>query len=160
MGFQITALDSDQFSHLFGQDRETLAKQGVLRMLVDNKPGFPCRVSLQDAEVGEKVLLMNYEHQPKPTPFRSSHAIFVREYASQAVPARNEVPRMFRHRLLSVRAFDASGMMIDADVIHGEHLETLIERMLENESTDILHVHNAKLGCYAAMVERIQTTVT
>ena len=154
MGFQISALNIDQFTHLFGQDRDVLATRGVQRVLVDNSPGFPCRVSLRDAEVGEKVLLLNYEHQPMPTPFRSSHAIFVREQATQAIPDRNEVPKMFRHRLLSVRAFDASGMMIDADVIDGERLETLIEYMLANESTDNLHIHNAKLGCYAALVKR------
>jgi hypothetical protein len=154
MGFQISALNIDQFSHLFGQDREALARQGVQRMVADNKPGFPCRVSLLDAEVGENVLLMNYEHQPMPTPFRSSHAIFVREWASQAIPGRNEVPEMFRHRLLSVRAFDASGMMIDADVIDGERLESMIEHMLANKSADNLHIHNAKLGCYAALVKR------
>ena len=154
MGFQISALNVDKFSHLFGQDREALAKLGVQRIVVDNKPGFPCRVSLRDAEVGEKVLLMNYEHQPLPTPFRSSHAIFVREWATQAAPKRNEVPKMFRHRLLSVRAFDASGMMIDADVIDGEHLEPLIEQLLANKSADNLHLHNARLGCYAALVER------
>jgi hypothetical protein len=62
---------------------------------------------------------------------------------------------MFRHRLLSVRAFDKSAMMIDADVIDGERLESLLERMLANKSTDILHIHNAKLGCYAARVERL-----
>ena len=154
MGFQISALNIDQFSHLFGQDRETLAKQGVQRIVVDSNPGFPCRVSLRDAEVGEKVLLMNYEHQPMPTPFRSSHAIFVRESASQAIPNRNEIPKMFRHRLLSVRAFDKSAMIIDADVIDGERLESLLEHMLANKCTDILHIHNAKLGCYAARVER------
>jgi hypothetical protein len=154
MGFQISALNIDQFSHLFGQDREALARQGVQRMVADNKPGFPCRVSLLDAEVGENVLLMNYEHQPMPTPFRSCHAIFVRERASQAIPGRNEVPEMFRHRLLSVRAFDASGMMIDADVIDGERLESMIEHMLANKSADNLHIHNAKLGCYAALVKR------
>ncbi len=154
MGFQISALDIEQFSHLFGQDQESLAKQGVQRRVVDSSPGYPCRVSLQDAEVGEIVLLMNYEHQPAATPFQSSHAIFVRESASQAVLDKNEVPKMFRHRLLSVRAFDASGMMIDADVVDGEHLESLIERMLANVSTDYLHVHNAKLGCYVGLVER------
>lgn len=154
MSFQISALNIDQFSHLFGQDRETLAKQGVQRVVVDNNPGFPCRVSLRDAEVGEKMLLMNYEHQPMRTPFRSSHAIFVREWASQALPDRNEVPKMLRLRLLSVRAFDASGMMVDADVIDGERLESLVAHMLANESTDYLHIHNAKLGCYAALVER------
>ena len=154
MGFQITALNIDKFSHLFGQDREALAKQGVQRMVVDNNPGFPCRVSLRDAEVGEIVLLMNYEHQPMLTPFRSSHAIFVREWATQAVPDKNEVPKMFRHRLLSVRAFDSSGMMIDANVIDGEHLESLIQQLLENNSAEFLHIHNAKPGCYAALVKR------
>lgn len=154
MDFQIFALDIEQFRHLFGQDQESLAKQGVQRRIVDSSPGYPCRVSLQDAEVGENVLLMNYEHQPAATPFQSSHAIFVRESATQAMLDTNEVPKMFRHRLLSVRAFDASGMMIDADVVDGEHLESLIERMLTNVSTDYLHVHNAKLGCYVGLVER------
>ena len=155
MAFQITALSVDQFSHLFGQNEETLAKQGVERVIADGKPGYPCRVSLQDAEIGEKVLLLNFEHQPAPTPYQSSHAIYVRERAKTATPGRNEVPEMFRHRLLSVRAFDAAGRIIDADVVDGECLESLIERMLENESTDYLHIHNAKLGCYAAKVERI-----
>ncbi len=154
MSFQILALNNDQFSHLFGLDDEALEKQGIQRKVVDSKPGCPCRVSLQDAEVGETVLLMNYEHQPKPTPFRASHAIFVRESASQAILDTNEVPKMFRHRLLSVRAFDASGMMIDADVVDGKHLESLIERMLANASADYLHVHNARLGCYVGLVER------
>ena len=154
MDFQFSALGVDQFSHLFGQNEEALAKQGAERVIVDGKPGYPCRISLQDAEIGEKVLLLNFEHQPAPTPYRSSHAIYVRERAKQATPGRNEVPEMFRHRLLSVRAFDASGKIIDADVIDGKSLESLIERMLENESTDYLHIHNAKLGCYAAKVER------
>ena len=154
MDFQISALNIDQFSHLFGQDLETLSKQGVQRVIVDSNPGFPCRVSLQDAEVGETVLLVNYEHQPKPTPFRSSHAIYVREGAKQAKPAKNQVPKMFRHRLLSVRAFDDCGMMVEAEVIDGECLETLIKQMLAYESIEYLHIHNAKPGCYDALVER------
>ena len=154
MDFQIRALNLDEFSNLFGKNQEALERLGVQRMVVDSNPGFPCRVSLEDVEVGETVLLLNHEHQPMPTPFRSSHAIFIREGAGQATPKKNEIPKMFRHRLLSVRAFDASGMMIDADVIDGEHLESLIERLLANELTDCLHIHNAKLGCYAARVER------
>lgn len=154
MDFQISALNIDDFSHLFGQDRETLSKLGVQRIVADSNTGFPCRVSLQDAKVGENLLLMNYEHQPMPTPFRSSHAIYVREGSIPARPEKNEVPEMFRHRFLSVRAFDAAGMIIDADVIDGVSLESLIERMFANESVDYLHVHNAKLGCYVALVER------
>jgi len=154
MDFQISALDVDRFRQLFGLDRESLARVGVQRLVADSKPGFPCRVSLRDAEVGESVLLMNHVHQPKPSPYHSSHAIFVREWASQARLNRNEIPDMFRHRLLSVRAFDASGVMIDADVVEGAHLEALIIRMLKPCSVDCLHLHNAKPGCYAAMVRR------
>jgi len=154
LDFQISALDIDEFSHLFGKDVETLADLGIRRISVDNSPGYPCRVSLQDADVGENVLLMNYEHQPAQSPFRSSHAIYVREAATQARPGKNEIPEMLRTRLLSVRAFDAAGMIIDADVIEGKHLESLIERMLAIDSADYLHVHNARLGCYVALVER------
>jgi hypothetical protein len=154
MGFQISALDVNQFTHLFGQGAETLANQGVQRKVVDSNPGVPCRVSLQDVEVGKSVLLMNFEHQAMPTPFRASHAIFVQEWASTAIVEKNEVPDMFRSRLLSVRAFDSSGMMIDADVIEGAYLESLIEGLLANESVEYLHLHNARLGCYAGLVKR------
>ena len=154
MAFKFSALKVEKFSHLFGLDSDVLARQGVRRVTADSTPGFPCRVSLQDADIGESVLLMNYEHQSASTPFRSSHAIFVREGARQATLHRNEIPAMFRHRLLSVRAFDANGMMIDADVIGGEHLESLIEKMFTDASVDLLHVHNAKPGCYAALVRR------
>jgi len=154
MEFQVSALNVDEFSHLFGQDREALSKQGVQRITVDSDTGFPCRVSLQDATIGENVLLMNYEHQPIPTPFRSSHAIYVREGSVKARPKKNEIPNMFRHRFLSVRAFDTAGMIIDADVVDGEKLEPLIERMFANKFVDYLHIHNAKLGCYIALVER------
>ena len=154
MDFQISALDVDQFQQFFGLDGETLHSLGVRRMVADTKPGYPCRVSLRDAGIGENVLLMNYEHQAAPTPYRSRHGIFVREWARQATPERNEIPDMLRHRLLSVRAFDASGMMIDADIGDGPYLETLILRMLASSSVDYLHIHNAKPGCYAASVKR------
>ncbi len=154
MCFQISGLDVDQFSHLFGKDLEALAKSGVERMIVDNKPGYPCRVSLQDADIGETVLLMNYEHQPALSPYRASHAIFVREWAGQTKLGRNEVPEMLRHRMISVRAFDSSGMMVDADIVDGRQLESMIDRMLAIESVSYLHLHNAKRGCYAARVDQ------
>ena len=155
MGFQISALNVEQFSHLFGKDPEIIARFGVRRVVADSKPGYPCRVSLRDAEIGESVLLMNYEHQPAATPFRSSHAIFVREWASEAKPGEDEVPDFLRERLLSVRAFDCSGMMVDADIVDGPQLERLIDRMFANVAVSYLHLHNAKLGCYAALVERL-----
>ena len=154
MGFQVSALSIDQFSHLFGQDGEVLAQSGVQRVIADDCPGYPCRVSLQDAAIGESMLLMNYEHQSAASPYRSSHAIYVREFASQARPGKNEIPESLRIRLLSVRSFDNSGMMLEADVIDGRQLERLVEQLFNNDTVDYLHIHNAKRGCYAARVER------
>ena len=154
MGYQISALHEDEFSHLFGKDEESLATAGVRRMTVDAKPGYPCRVSLEDVEIGETVLLFNYEHLPTDSPYRSSHAIFVKERATRAELATNEVPESLRLRLLSVRAFDSDDMMIDADVVPGDAIEAVIERMLANDEVSFLHLHNAKRGCYAARVDR------
>lgn len=154
MDFQISSLDVDQFRQFFGQDTGELAQMGVLRSVADSEPGYPCRVSLQDAAVGERVLLMNYEHQSAPTPFRSSHAIYICEGAARARPAVNEVPEMFRHRLLSLRAFDSAGMIVNADVADGGRLESMLECMLSDPSADKVHIHNAKLGCYLAVADR------
>ena len=53
------------------------------------------------------------------------------------------------------RAFDNSGMMLDADVVDGQQLESLLHVMLANDTVEYLHVHNAKRGCYAARVDRV-----
>ena len=154
MHFQISALEPTQFSHLLHLSEAELASHGVLRYLVTEKPGFPCRVSLLDAELGETVLLLNYTHLDTATPYRASHALFVGENATPAALASDEVPESIRGRLLSVRAFDAQGMMLDAEVVEGTVLEPSVQRMFEDEAVAFLHLHNAGRGCYAARVER------
>lgn len=155
MSFQISALPLALFAPLLSMTDEALRSHRAMRRVADKKPGFPCRVSLADADVGEPVLLVHFEHQPADTPFRSSHAIYVRENAIQAHCARNEVPESFRSRLLSLRGFDARGMLIDADIAEGYSLEWALERMLETESIGYVHLHFAKPGCYAARVDRV-----
>jgi Protein of unknown function (DUF1203) len=154
MNFQIKALPIAPFAPLFAMSDDELRRHGAVRRVVDSRPGFPCRVSLEDAEIGERVLLLNFEHQPADSPYRSRHAIFVREDAAEAHPAVGEVPELFRRRLLSVRAFDANGMMVEADVVDGQLLEFAITKMLANRAVAYLHLHNAKPGCYAARVDR------
>ncbi len=155
MEFQISALSANKFSHLIGLDDESLAKHGARRMQVDSKPGYPCRVTLEDAEIGESVLLLNYEHLAVDSPYRSTHAIFVREGLTTCPPIVNQIPEQLRIRLLSIRAFDADGMMVDADVVHGKESEAVIKRLLKDQRVDYLHIHNAKPGCYAARVDRL-----
>jgi hypothetical protein len=123
-------------------------------VVVDEKPGYPCRVSLADAEVGETALLLPFTHHDVASPYRAGGPIYVRAGARTAQPALGEIPVMFRHRLLSVRAYDAAAMMIGADVVKGTELEAAIERQLANEKVRYLHLHNARPGCYNCCVVR------
>lgn len=154
MSFRIQGLPVAPFTELFGLSEEELTARGVVRRVADRSPGFPCRVSLQDAVPGENVLLLNYEHLPVASPYRSRHAIYVREYAEEYRPEVNEVPEVLGSRLLSVRAFDASGMMVDADVVAGMEAARLIEQQFANPAVAYLHLHNAKPGCFAAQAIR------
>lgn len=154
MSYRISGLALEPFAHLFSLDDKALAALGARRRIADVKPGFPCRVSLEDAEPGERLVLVNYVHQPADSPYRASHAIYVRENATHAASYVDEVPAVLRARTLSVRAFDATGMLRDADLVAGTDLEAAIPRMLEDTRTAYLHVHYAKPGCYAALVER------
>jgi len=154
MSFVVSALPAEPFAPLFDLSDEALAAQGALRRTVDAKPGFPCRVSLEDAEPGETVLLLNYEHQSADTPFRARHAIYVRQGARQAELAAGEVPVLFRHRVMSLRAFDEAGMMRAAEVAPGEALEPAVERLLATPEVAYLQAHYAGMGCYAARIDR------
>jgi hypothetical protein len=155
MSFRITGLKLAQFAALIALPEDKLPEHNARRVVADRSPGFPCRVSLIDAQPGERVLLVNYEHLPVASPYRSRHAIYVREDAREVCYEVGEVPPVLQHRLLSVRAFTAEGMMVDADVAEGrQQLVPLIERLLSPAEVAYLHVHNARAGCYAARVDR------
>ncbi len=153
--FRVVALPVEPFVSLFDLDDADLAEHGARRLIADAKPGFPCRVSLEDAEVGERVILLPYEHHAVASPYRAAGPIFVREQAKHRTPGVNEVPESLRRRLLSVRAFDPDGMMIAADVTEGAELEGPIARFFADPRTAYLHVHNARPGCYACRIERV-----
>lgn len=152
--FRLVALPYDQFGPLFSVSDDDLEEMMARRVVVDEKPGFPCRVSLEDAEVGETVLLLPFLHHDVLSPYRASGPVFVRKGAKQATPAAGEIPAMFRHRLLSIRAYDDAAMMIGAAVVEGTELEASIMRFFANAEVSYLHVHNAKPGCYNCRVER------
>src|SRR5690349_1848223 len=123
MSYIVTGLPLDEFRPLFGLPDAALAERGVLRYAVDSHPGFPCRVTLDDAQPGETVLLLNYEHQAADTPFRARHAIFVNEQAAEARRYVDEVPpALARRPHISLRAFDTAGMMLDGIVAPGSDL--------------------------------------
>ncbi|HEY2659649.1 MAG TPA: DUF1203 domain-containing protein [Caulobacteraceae bacterium] len=154
MSYVVTGLPLEDFQPLFGLDETALAERGVIRRVVEAKPGSPCRITLEDAEPGETVLLLNYQHQAAATPYRSNHAIFVREAATQTAKLVDRLPDVLAARLISVRAFDAEGMMVDGQVLPGAELEPLVLSWLERPEVAYLHAHNAGRGCFAAKIER------
>jgi hypothetical protein len=154
MSFQISALEADRFEALFALSDERLAEHLAVRVTATSKPGFPCRVSLADAEVGEELLLVNHQHLTEATPFRATYAIYVRKGAARARPAVGEVPEQLRTRTLALRAFDAAGMLVAADLAEGTALEPTLERLLAEPEAAYVHIHYAKPGCYAARADR------
>jgi Protein of unknown function (DUF1203) len=152
--FRLSPLPLEPFAGLFAMDEDALAKRNVLRMVATESPGFPCRVSLQDAAAGESVLLLPHTHHDMATPYRASGPIFVRENAQPARPETGEVPAMLRSRVLSLRAYDASGMMVSAEVTEGRNLETPLARRLADPRIAYLHLHFAGPGCYGCRVDR------
>ncbi|RDH41350.1 DUF1203 domain-containing protein [Zooshikella ganghwensis] len=149
--FLILPLDSSLFNSLSHSELEAANAKWLE---VDICPGYPCRVSLEDAKVGERVLLLSYTHHKATTPYQSSGPIFVRENAITAETKVNEIPYMLRHRLLSVRGYSNDGTMLEADVTEGDELEKHINGIFQNADVDYIQIHNAKPGCFNCTVVR------
>ncbi len=152
--FRIIGLPLAKFVPLFSLSEAALAEKNARRVVADKKPRFPCRVSLEDAEPGESLILFSFAHHPSDSPYCASGPIFVRENAKEAALSPNEVPEAVRSRLLSVRAYDDNGMMLGSEVTEGSDLETQIERFFTDSRISNLHLHNARPGCYPCRVER------
>lgn len=154
MTFRITGLEPETFSPLFGLSDAALAAHGVVRKTVTAKPGFPCRITLEDAEPGETVLLLNHESHSADTPYRSRYAIYVRESADDAAIFVDDIPPVLRGRPLALRLFDGDGMLVGAELSLTGDPRQALEDALGREDVAYIDVHNAAHGCFAARVTR------
>ena len=151
MHFRIQGLPVDQFAPLFALSDAELAKHGAVRQIADAPR--PCRISLTDADPGDELILVNYEHHAVASPYRMRFAIYVRR-DEKTFDAVDTVPEQLRKRTLAVRGFDADGMITGWELVEGAQLESVIEKLLANPRAAYLHVHFAAPGCYAARIER------
>ena len=154
MTYLIKGLDPTPYLPLFGLPDAQLAEQGAVRIPVTSAPGFPCRVSLEDAPVGSSVLLINHVSHDVPNPYRASHAIFIGEGAEEAAEFRNKVPPALDRRVLSLRGFDDDGMMADARLASPGKADAAIRDLFAQDGIAYIHAHNAVRGCFAARIER------
>jgi hypothetical protein len=153
MSYVVRGLDPTSFRDLFGLPDDELARRGIVRMTVDS-PTFPCRVSLTDRLIGESVLLLNHISHDVANPYRASHAIFVAEGDSEAAEYVDHTPPVFEKRILSLRGFDAEGMMADALLAQPGEADAGIRKLFENPAIRSIHAHNAIRGCFSAKIER------
>ena len=154
MSYRISGLRPEQFAHLLGASDDVLARHNAVRMTVGEKPGAPCRITLEDAEPGETVILVNHVSHDAVNPYRASHAIFVRDTAVEAGMFIGLIPPVFEPRILSMRGFNEAGMMVDALITQPGEAERGITTLFANADIAYIHAHNATRGCFAAKVER------
>ena len=154
MTYAIRGLEPAQFAALFDLDDAELEARGMTRMIVDD-PNFPCRVSLRDANIGDEVILLNHTSHDGRNPYRASHAIFVSRSAGESAEYVDAIPPALDRRVLSLRAFDADGMMIDAALVQPGEADPAIRKLLDNPAAVHIDAHNAIRGCFAARIDRI-----
>lgn len=153
--FIISGIKLAEVKYLYTLDEQELKAAGVAKIRVRENPGYPCRISLQDANIDEEVFAFNYEHHQVNSPYRSSGPVFIRLNANEVQLRRNEIPQMLTHRYLSLRVYDEKGSMIDATTVDGKHLKRSIQAIFENKKASYIQVHNAKPGCYNCQVDRV-----
>ena len=122
-------------------------------MTVDS-PTFPCRVSLTDRAIGEKVLLLNHISHDVANPYRAAHAIFITETDEEPAEYVDRIPPVFEKRILSLRGFDRQGMMAEAILTQPGEADEGIRKLFANPEIETIHAHNATRGCVSAKIER------
>ena len=107
MAYRIEGLAPAAFESLFGMLDGELAERGAMRVTADAPRGFPCRVSLRDADEGEELILLNHVSHDVDGPFRTAYAIYVRKNAGPPASYTDEAPSYLDSRTLSLRGFGA-----------------------------------------------------
>jgi hypothetical protein len=154
MTYLIQGLDPAPFRPLFGLDEAALAARRARRVTSIERPGFPCRVSLEDAEAGESLILLHHVSHEVETPFRSAYAIYVRERADRPAVYADDIPPALSARTLALRAFDADGMLRGALLARPGEADAGIRTLFERPEIAAIHAHNAAAGCFAAKIVR------
>ncbi|MBD1582975.1 DUF1203 domain-containing protein [Pseudoalteromonas sp. S16_S37] len=116
--------------------------------------GYPCRVSLREAKVGERVLLTHYWHHNVSSPYRASGPIFIIEDAKPANLGINEIPEVLDTRLISLRAYSNNGYMLSATAAQGASVRKALSELFNHTEVEYVQLHNANAGCFSCEARR------
>jgi hypothetical protein len=154
MSYRIEGLARERFAPLFALSDAALGERGAVRVTADSERGYPCRVSLDHAAPGERVLLLNHVSHDVPTPYRTAFAIFVREAAQEPAVYERRLPPVLDGRILSLRGYDSAGLLRQALLAQPGEAEAAIEALLGDDGVDSIHAHTAAYGCFLARIGR------
>jgi plasmid replication initiation protein len=154
MTYRITGLNPADHSPLFAMSDAELAAINARRVIATASRGFPCRVSLRDADEGDRLVLFNHVSHDVDTPYRSAYAVYVREAADAAASYVDATPPVFEGRPIALRGFDAEGNLRNATLALAGDADARIRELFESEEIAYIHAHNAAHGCFSAKVER------
>lgn len=155
--FLLSGLNPALFAELFQLDDAALDARHIARVTATEASGFPCRVSLADATVGEELLLLSFQHQPADSPYRASGPIFVRRGVARAELQVNEVPSQVRRRLMSMRAYGADDRIIFAEVCDGTGVGEWLQAAFDDADVAYVHLHFARYGCFSCRADRVSS---
>ncbi|MDJ0643434.1 MAG: DUF1203 domain-containing protein [Erythrobacter sp.] len=155
MTYRIRGLDPEQFAHLFGAGEAERASHLARREIaVDGR--YPCRVSLEDAERGEELLLTHFTNHTVDSPYRNAFAIYVRKSADQAAEFVDTLPPILRARPIALRCYDRDGNLHRAAISLSDDVDTLVRSLFDDPDIAYIDAHNAMHGCFAARIERYE----
>jgi hypothetical protein len=157
--FTIAGLSPASVAPLLEADDEQLARLGAQIVRAASKPGYPCRITLEDAEPGEELILFHHESHSARTPYRSAYAIYIRRQARRAARFVDTLPPVFHGRPIALRLFDGRGMLVGADMATGEAIVDRIRAAFARADVAYIHAHNAMHGCFAAAITRTTDAV-
>jgi hypothetical protein len=154
MTYRISPLDRAHFAPLFAMDDEELAQHAAIRVVADADRGYPCRIALDDARSGDRLILMNYASPPFRGPYATRYAIYVGEASREPEPFIDRLPPCFNHRALSLRAFGSDELVVTARLAEPGNTDSAIGDLLADDRVVYIMAHYAAYGCFAARIDR------
>lgn len=154
MTYAIAGLPAQQFARYFAMDDAELAAHRARRVTATSAFGFPCRVSLRDAGIGDELLLIHHVNHTVENPYRNAFAIYVRRAASEAARFVDETPPVFAGRPMALRGYTADGELHGARLAIPGEADNTLRAMLDGPQIAYIDAHNAAHGCFAARAVR------
>lgn len=153
--FQLSGIPHEPYADLFDLSDDDLAKHHAKRMIADADFGFPCRISLRDARIGDELLLLPYRHLSGNSPYRAAGPVFVSRHAVRQILPPGDVPPSVSRRLISLRAYDADDRMLSGQVSEGDRVAEALTALFDATQTAYVHLHNAGRGCFSCVARRV-----